>query len=246
MRRAAVIVPLVLALASAGCDGAPSSIGGTAEPRRERTSGGEDRLERARREMGLAEAAEEDEDDGELPFELGPERLPELPRDVDAEAAPFAEGLAHAAYALAVARPEPERDLDRAGYQTFVEEDYARWVAARAEALRAARAALAPAEQGELGEYVVASAVLGVLLARFAEAISTMPVPASIDAVPADRLRFRDAYLRAAAPLWDRAADAFGACASATVRSGDATLGAWQRFCDERLERVQEAPRPME
>src|SRR5690606_26011422 len=82
---------------------------------RERTSGGEERLERARREMGLAEAAEDDEDDGELPFELGPERLPELPRDVDPEAPPFAEGLAHVAYALSLARPDPERDLDRAG-----------------------------------------------------------------------------------------------------------------------------------
>lgn len=246
MRRAAVIVPLVLALASAGCEGSSGAPAGAQTASRERTSGGEERLERARREMGLAEAAEDDEDDGELPFELGPERLPELPRDVDPEAPPFAEGLAHVAYALSLARPDPERDLDRAGYQTFVEEDYARWVAARAEALRVARTALAPAEQGELGEYVVASAVLGVMLARFAEAIATMPVPASIDTVPGDRLRFRDAYLRAAAPLWDRAADAFGACASATVRSGDSTLDRWQRWCDERLEAVQEAPRPVE
>ncbi|WP_157069766.1 hypothetical protein [Sandaracinus amylolyticus] len=241
MRRAAVIGLFVLALA--GCDDGPRSA--TSSASSEDTSGGE-RLERARREMGLREVAEEDEDDGELPFALGPERLPELPREVDAEEAPLAPGLARAIDALMLARPEPEADLDRAGYQTFVEEDYARWVAARADALRVARTALAPAEQGEVGEYVVASAVIGLMLARFADAIATMPVPSTIDLVPADRLRFRDAYLRAAAPLWDRAADAFGACASASARADDATLSPWQRFCDERLEQAQDAPRPVE
>ncbi|MDQ3034275.1 MAG: hypothetical protein M3Y87_17845 [Myxococcota bacterium] len=196
--------------------------------------------------MGLAELALEDSADDELTFELGTERLPPMPHDVDSEGEALREGLTLAVQAFAIERPAPELDLDRAGYQTFVEEDYARWLAERGQALGVARRALAAAERGETGEYAVASAVIGLLFARFAEAIATMPLPVAIEAVETDRLRFRDAFLRAAAPLFDRAADAFGACASATVRARDATLGPWQRFCDERLERVQDAPRPIE
>jgi hypothetical protein len=250
MRRAAVLgllcLPLLVATAS-GCDeGSGARDASTTPERGARSSGSEERLRRARREMGLADLAREDSDADELPFELGTERLPEMPHEVDPEGDALREGLALAVTAFALARPEPEGDLDRPGYQTFVEEDYARWLAERGQALGAARRALARAERGEVGEYAVASAVIGLLFARFAESIATMTLPAAIESVPADRLRFRDAFLRAAAPLFDRAADAFGACASATVRTGDATLGPWQRYCDERLERAQDAPRPID
>lgn len=248
MRRAAVIGLLAFAVtaATAGCGDSSGASGTSAARGGAGSSGSESRMRRARREMGLTELATEDGDRDDLPFELGPEDLPEMPHEVDPEGEALREGLALAVIAFGIARPEPEADLDRAGYQTFVEEDYARWLGERGQALGAARRALARAESGAVGEYAVASAVIGLLFARFAEAIAAMPLPAAIDTVPADRLRFRDAFLRAAAPLFDRAADAFGACASATVRTGDATLGPWQRFCDERLERAQDAPRPIE
>jgi hypothetical protein len=240
---------LLLGLFSAGTtgcgEGPRAQAASPASAARVRTGGGE-RVERARREMGLAELAREDEDDDERPLALGSERLPSLPRGVEGESAPLAEALARVEDALGVGRPEAEADLDRPGFQTFVEEDYAQWVAARSAALRVARQALVPLEGGELGEHVVASALLGLLLSRFAEAIATMPLPRAIHAVPADRLRFRDAFLRAALPLRERAADAFGACASAGVRSGDATLTPWQRYCDERLREIEDAPRPLE
>lgn len=246
MRRAAVIGFLVLAtIVAPGCDDGAARED-TASARGEGTSGGEARMRRARREMGLEDLATGDDDPDELPFELGPERLPGMPREVDPAGDTLREGLALAAQALALTRPEPEADLDRPGYQTFVEEDYGRWLAARGEALGVARRALASAEHGDAGEHAVASAVIGVLFARFAEAIATMPIPVAIESVETDRLRFRDAFLRAAVPLFDRAADAFGACASASVRSRDSTLGPWRRFCDERLERVQDAPRPIQ
>lgn len=253
MRRAAVDVPwiaLTLAAAIAGCDqgSAPSA------PRGSGTAGSEARMSRARREMGLSEALgrdadDEDEDDRErveLTFELGPERLPELPTDLDPEVPPLRDGLSSARDALALARPEPEPGWDDAAFRRFVAEDYARWLRARGEALRAARTALSDAERGELGEHVVASAVIGVMFARFAEAIATMPLPTAIEAREGDRLRFRDAFLRTAAPLFDRAADAFGSCASASVGADDRSLGGWQRFCDEALQRAQEAPRPLD
>ena len=248
MRRAAVDVPLLaLVVASAlavGCEsGTPAAPAGGS------TSGSEARLERARREMGIAEALGRDEDDEEqveLTFELGPERLPELPDDLDPESPSLRDGLARAREALVPARPEPQAGWDDPAFQRFVGEEYATWLRGRAETLRAARAALGPAEQGELGEHVVASAVIGVLFARLAEAIATMPLPTAIEARDGDRLRFRDAFLRTAAPLFDRAADAFGSCASATIGSRDRSLSGWQRFCDDALRRAQDAPRPMQ
>lgn len=250
MRRAAVDVPLIaltIAVAIAGCD-----QGGASSAPREGTAGSEARMDRARHEMGLSEAlghGEDEEDEVErveLSFELGPERLPELPTDLDPEAPPLRDGLSSARDALSLARPEPEPTWDDAAFRRFVAEDYAQWVRARGEALRAARAALSDAERGETGEHVVASAVIGMMFARFAEAIATMPLPTAIEARDGDRLRFRDAFLRTAAPLFDRAADAFGSCASASVRADDPSLAGWQRFCDEALQRAQEAPRPLE
>ncbi len=244
------VVLLLLSVSSIsfalGCDGGGAR---EASAHGSRSSGGEARMRHARREMGLRDPnrdQDEDEDSDELEFELGGERLPRMPHEVDPEGENLKEGLALAALTLEMSRPEPEPDLDRPGYQTFVEEDYARWVSSRAEALGRARAAFARAEQGEAGEYAVASAVIGLLFARFGEAIARMPIPMAIAEASADRLRFRDAYVRAARPLFERAADAFGACASASARSRDSTLGRWQRFCDEQLERLEDAPRPME
>jgi hypothetical protein len=250
MNRVVAVTLWVLSISIAlGCDEGGGAQEASAQG--SRSSGGEARMRRARREMGLSDperdrGESEDEDSDELEFELGHERLPRMPHEVDPEGENLKDGLALATIALDMSRPEPESDLDRPGYQTFIEEDYARWVSSRAEALQRARAALVRAEQGEVGEYAVASAVIGLLFARFGEAIATMPMPTAIAEVAADRLRFRDAYLRAASPLFERAADAFGACASATVRGRDSTLGRWQRFCDEQLERLEDAPRPME
>jgi hypothetical protein len=240
MRRAAA---LVIALAALGCDGpsgAPAASGGGSR------SGGGERLDRARREMGLEEVAggDADEDDA-LTFAVGPEHFPALPEDVTEEGPPLADGLARAAESFSLARPALDAAADDDALQRWVENDFSAWVRARAEALRIARSALEPAERGEIGEYVVASAVIGVLYARFAELITTIPPPSGLTD-PGDRLRFRDALLQTAASVWDRAADALGGCAAATVRSGDSSLDRWQRFCDGELQRVEDAPRPIE
>lgn len=249
MKRVVVLMAWLLPISIAlGCEEAGGAREASAQE--SRSSGGESRMRRARRDMGLADPSRDRDEEGgqadELVFELGDERLPRMPHRVEPEGDLLREGLALAARALSMPAPVPESDLDRPGYQTFVEEDYARWVSSRAEALHQSRAALAPAEQGTTGEYAVVSAVIGLLFARFAEAIATMQIPSAIAEVTADRLRFRDAYLRAASPLFDRAADAFGACASVSARSSDSTLARWQRFCDEQLERLEDAPRPMD
>jgi hypothetical protein len=228
----------------AGCEGSASGAG-TAGAGSARASGDE-RLQQARREMGLAEFAREEEERVDRSFALGAERLPELPRDVDPDGDALREGLARAAEALAVGRPALDAGVDLPTFSRWVERDYARWLRERGEALRDARQLLARAERGASGEYVVASAVIGLLFARFAEAIASVPLPRVIENDAVARLRHRDAFLRTAAPLWDRAADAFGACASATVRAADPSLARWQRFCDERLESVQSAPRPLD
>jgi hypothetical protein len=232
-----------------GCASGPSPP--RSEGARTGSTSGSERLDRAREEMGLAElvASDEDSDDAEnedRTFVVGNERLPPLPRSVDAGRAPLHDGLERAVAALAIARPEPHPNWDRPTFSRWVEREYAAWLRERGEALRRARQALAAAEQGTLGEYVVASAVIGILFARFAAAIGTIPLPRAIDAHEGERVRYRNAFLRTAAPLWERAIDAFGACASATARATDRTLERWQRFCDEHLEAAQEAPRPVE
>jgi hypothetical protein len=246
MRRAAVIV-ILAGLSLGACEG-----GQPAQPSQGASAGGEQRMRRARREMGLGEAlgadedGDDDEEESDRPFAIGPDHVPEMPDGVDPEGERLGTGLARAADTLALTLPPPSETLDVPSFQRWVENDYAAWLRARGEALRSARTELAAAEDGEVGEYVVASAVIGLLFARFAQAIGTITLPRSIAEDDGERLRFRDAFLRTSAPLWDRAADAFGACASATVRSGDASLGEWQRFCDELAELAQEAPRPIE
>ena len=224
--------------------------GGASPPPSGHASGS--RLARARAEIGLPAGDEEEdeedneeEDEEERPTELGPEHLPLLPRGVEPDGEPLAAGWAATGVALGPPCPVPDPSLDGAAFQRWVEGEYAAWLRARGEALAAARRALAPAEQGEVGDYVVASALVGLLFARLAGAIDAVPLPGAIQADQGTRLRFRDAFLRTSTPLRERAIGAFGACASAAARAADRRLGGWQRFCDEELSAAQEAPRPL-
>lgn len=241
--RALVTVGIVVALL-AGCDEQHSASENASGSR----SAGGERERRARRDMGLSgdegETLAESLSEEEEGFDVGDVTFPALPDEVSGEL--LRDGLHRAALALRGARPEPDPAADAAELQEWAEAEYAEWLRARGESLRDARTALAPAEDGHTGDYVVASAVIGVLFARLAEAVATMPMPEAVAQDPGERLRFRDAFLRTAAPLMDRAADAFGACVGASTRTRDHSLDRWQRFCDERLAEVEDMPRPIE
>ena len=62
---------------------------------------------------------------------------------------------------------------------------------------------------------------------------------------PREQVLHRDAFVRAAAPLYRRASDAFGECAASTVQSGMDALEPWAAYCEEALRRLEDAPRPV-
>ena len=211
------------------------------------SSGGDDvRLRRARREMGLAEAVaggerdDDDDDDGAVPtpFALGEARLPAPPRGIRPDEDPLAIGLARAREALEPGCPTPPDTLAAASVSAWFDAEFTGWLRGRGERLRAARLALGAGEQGSLGAQVLASAVVGTLFARLAAEVAELPVPRAYLADEGAALRFRQALFGAAAPLWSRAIDAFGACASASVDADDASFARWQRWCDAEGERA--------
>lgn len=187
----------------------------------------------------------DEESDEDATIELGGATLPPLPRGVSLEEGELAAGLASGRRMLELARPEAGAELAPEDMQAWVQGAFAVWMRERGAALREASGHLSLGDEAELGDYVVGSALLGTLLARFAEDLGTMPLPRAVQDDASARIRYRDAFLRAAQPLWERAADAFGACASASIRARDGRIRRWGEHCDEQVERVEAAPRPL-
>jgi hypothetical protein len=128
----------------------------------------------------------------------------------------------------------------------YMREDFQAWMIVRARAIGAARAALGQMEHGEPDEYVLASALVGTLFAMLAREVQETPLPTVIRESPSQRVLVREALLEAAAPLYRRALDALGACASTAAGAADPTLDPWATYCDEATERAEEAPHPVD
>lgn len=190
-------------------------------------------------------AGAEDEDAEDTEIDFAGLSFPPLPRDVELEEGPLAEGLASARRAIALERPTPDASMSSEQMQGWVQGAFATWIRERGALIRETATRLAPDDEDEVGEYVVVSTLLGALLARFAEDVATMPLPTAVQEDEGSRIRYRDAFLTVARPLWERAMDAFGACASASVRARDPRVRAWGTRCDEEVERAQAAPRPL-
>jgi hypothetical protein len=192
----------------------------------------------------VGEPSPDDED--AAPLVLGAVTLPPLPVSVHASDEVVAEALRLSRDATLPERPvlaETATDEETARY---MREDFQAWMIVRARAIGAARAALGQMEHGEPDEYVLASALVGTLFAMLAREVQETPLPTVIRESPSQRVLVREALLEAAAPLYRRALDALGACASTAAGAADPTLDPWATYCDEATERAEEAPHPVD
>jgi hypothetical protein len=161
--------------------------------------------------------------------------LPRMPLDVEADDPELEEGWQRASQALSMPTPRPPSG-DATEVELWADEELAGWMQRRAEAVGAAQHALERARMGRREVSVVASAVLGLAYSRFALDLRGIPTP-EVFATDPDRSRaFQDALRSATGPLWQRALDAFGSCASAAGDAPAHSLDQWREFCDTEME----------
>ena len=164
--------------------------------------------------------------------------LPDLPMDVAPDDEVLSSGWDAARASLVMPALSPPLG-ERWQVEVWVEEAFPSWLRQRALTLAEAQRALEPARQGDVWHSVVASALLGIVHTRFALDLHGIDVP---DAFRSDEERmeaFQLAMRNAARPLWRRAVDAFGSCASAANEAPIHALAAWRQFCDTQLEQAQ-------
>ena len=186
-----------------------------------------------------------DEDGGE-PLLLGTVSLPALPASVHPDDEVVHDALGLAREAAVPPRPELSDDASAEEMTSYINTEFHDWMLSRARAIGTARTALRTMEHGDTDEYVLASAIVGALFAMLAREVTTLPLPAAIRADAHERILVREALLEMAAPLYQRAIDAFGGCASSAVSSADPTLDAWATYCDGAVRDAEEAPRPVD
>jgi len=187
-----------------------------------------------------------DDDDDAAPLTLGAETLPPLPVSVHETDEVVEAALRLSRDATLPERPTLDDDATDEETARFMREDFQAWMVLRARAIGAARSALGQMEHGEPDEYVLASALVGTLFAMLAREVQELPLPRVIRDDPSERVLVREALLEAAAPLYRRALDALGACASTASGAADPTLDPWARYCDDATERAEQAPHPVD
>ena len=154
-----------------------------------------------------------------------------LPLDVDLEHPDLAEGWALAERALTMPAPRPPTGEDWE-VETWADDELADWMRRRGEAITAAQRALDAARHGDPGESVVASTILGLAYARFALDVRGLDTPAAFARSDERARAYREALEEAAQPLWLRALDAFGSCASVAGAQPAHSLDRWRERCD--------------
>lgn len=162
--------------------------------------------------------------------------LPRLPFGVSLDDEVMAGATARVVAALTMPSPRAPRG-EVYEVEAWAEGELADWLRRRAEAVAEAQRALEPVRSGDdEGASVVASALLGLVYARFALDLRGLPVPEVFAADEARREAFHGALVSVAGPLWTRALDAFGSCASLASDVPGYALAPWRRYCDAEAE----------
>lgn len=178
----------------------------------------------------------DDLDDAPLVSIAGIE-LPRLPIDVEPDDPELEVGWARAEAALTMPTPRPPAG-EAWEVETWADEALADWMTRRAQALGEAQRALEEARGGRPEYSVVASMLLGLAYSRFALDLRGVATPEAF-ADRADRANaFRAAMETAAEPLWQRALDAFGSCASVAGHQPAHSLDQWRERCDAEIRDV--------
>jgi len=180
------------------------------------------------------------------PLIIGTVTLPPIPASVHESDEVVGNALRLTRAAVAAERPSLDEAASNDETARYMREDFHAWLLDRARAIATAHQALAAMEHGEPDEYVLASALVGMLFATLAREVVETPLPRVVRDDRTQRVLVREALLEAAAPLYRRALEAFGACASTASGAADPTLEPWATYCDDASERAIEAPRPVD
>jgi hypothetical protein len=192
------------------------------------------------------EAALEERDEEAPRVRIEGLELPELPATVDADD-PQLEPLVRAAQSLlASPAPVPDDALTLDGMGTFIETRWTPWLTESGRSVVTLWQAMQGVNSSELSTHIVARGVTGSALLELARRMANVPLPASVRADANARLAMREAFVRTAHPILDRATQALGACASGAVGAADPTIEDWRTFCDAQLDVARELPRPRE
>lgn len=174
--------------------------------------------------------------DEEEPVLVAGIELPALPLDVDRQDLEDGWVATEAALTMPTPRPPDGEDWE---VEVWADEELMAWVRRRAEAVSAAQRALEPARTGGDADLsVVASALLGLAYSRFALDLRGIPTPSVFEDDPVRAAAFRSALDAAAAPLWQRALDAYGSCSSVAGAAPAHSLSRWRERCDREIRSV--------
>ncbi|MBX3269594.1 MAG: hypothetical protein KF729_05005 [Sandaracinaceae bacterium] len=179
----------------------------------------------------LAPPPDVSEEVGAAPPRIAGIELPRLPIDVTPEDPALREGWSLATQALTMSAPRPPAG-EPWEIETWADDALADWMRRRAEIIAAAQRALEGARQGRPDHSVVASTLLGLAYARFAMDLRGLETPETFRDDPERASAYRAAMESAARPLWQRALDAFGSCASVANGEPAHGLGRWRERCD--------------
>ena len=157
--------------------------------------------------------------------------LPRMPVEVSPEDPELAPGWAATETALTMPTPAPPGG-EAWEVEAWADGELAGWMRRKAEAVAAAQRALEPARAAEPAYTAVASLLLGLAYSRFALDLRGIPVPRAFRDDPVRAEAFRNALVSAAGPLWQRALDAFGSCASVAAGAPAHSLAHWRERCD--------------
>lgn len=175
--------------------------------------------------------------------------LPRMPFEVSPDDPELAPGWAATEAALTMPTPVPPAG-EAWEVESWADGELTEWMRRRAEAVAAAQRALEPAREAEPEYGVVASLLLGLAYSRFAMDLRGIPVPPVFRDDPVRAEAFRNALRTAAEPLWLRALDAFGSCASLAGGAPAHSLAHWRERCDAEgravAEMLPEPPSPEE
>ena len=171
------------------------------------------------------------EEDERPRVRIGGVELPRMPYDVEPDDGELETGWARTAESLLMRTPTPPSG-DEIEIDAWASAELAAWLDRRGRSVAAAQRALETARGGRPEHSVVASMLLGLAYSRFALDVRGIATPTAFSGDPDRTAAFRAALEQAAAPLWQRALDAFGSCASVARDQPAHSLAQWRERCD--------------
>jgi hypothetical protein len=168
------------------------------------------------------------------------DRLPPLPRALDAMSPAFQRGYALAEPLLEAPPASAPPDAADA-YRAWVESAFKPWLNARASAVQDAFAALAEVLGGPADEHVVAAALVGSIAARVHAQLVAVPAPPELRADEKLLQIYQNEVNGNAASWLGQAIAALRDCALSAAHQSDPAFGPWVEACQARMSPLEQA-----